>query len=259
MKISIVTISYNQSVFIRQCIDSILSQCYYDLEYIVVDPGSQDDSRTIISSYPEIRCIFEPDNGPADGLRKGLSLASGDVLGFINADDYMLEGSLFAIEAIFTDSTYSFVTGGGYVFNGLYLQPFNPSRLTFKSLIYRSALIFQQSTFFAREAYLQSGGINPSNDTCWDYELYLDILAAGYSHYRIRDKLAVFRIHKNSITGSNRLATIYSSDLQRIFFQYMGHTYNYLDFSITLFRKAFAKLSLFLSEIKRFLFLSQDI
>ena len=94
MRISIVTLSYNQRTFLREAIDSVLQQDHPDLEYIVVDPGSTDGSREFIRSYGEqvAQVVFEPDQGAADGLNKGFSRATGEVFGFLNADDYLLPG-----------------------------------------------------------------------------------------------------------------------------------------------------------------------
>src|SRR3546814_11032429 len=79
MRFSVVTISYNQAKFLRRAIDSVLNQSGVDLEYIVVDPGSSDDSRAIIDSYGDRigHRVYEPDQGPADGLNKGFAHATG--------------------------------------------------------------------------------------------------------------------------------------------------------------------------------------
>ena len=116
MKISIVTISFNQKQYLQQCIESILSQTDCDLEYIVVDPGSTDGSRELIESYgASIIKVFEPDNGPADGLIKGFGRATGDIYGFINSDDYLLAGALGQATNYFnTNGLSCFVTGLGY-------------------------------------------------------------------------------------------------------------------------------------------------
>jgi len=88
MRVSIVTISYNQARFLEQAIRSVINQDYPDIEYIVVDPGSTDGSRGIIEKYQNRidKIIFDPDEGPADGLNKGFAHATGDIFGFINAD-----------------------------------------------------------------------------------------------------------------------------------------------------------------------------
>src|ERR1039458_8572545 len=95
-RVSIVTISFNQAPFLERAIRSVLEQDYGDIEYVVFDLGSPNGSRDIIEHYrPRIsKIIFEPDTGPANGLNKGFSAASGDIFGYINSDDEYLPGAI---------------------------------------------------------------------------------------------------------------------------------------------------------------------
>ena len=103
MRISIVTLSYNQGAFLQEAMDSVLQQNHSDLEYIVVDPGSTDGSRELLRSYGEqiSRFIFEPDRGAADGLNRGFGGATGEIFGFLNADDFLLPGALHRVSEFF--------------------------------------------------------------------------------------------------------------------------------------------------------------
>ncbi len=103
MKFSIVTISFNQGRFLERTIRSVIAQKGVDLEYIVVDPGSTDDSREIIERYRRdiTRVVFEKDRGPADGLNKGFACASGEIYGYLNADDVFEPGALRRVAAYF--------------------------------------------------------------------------------------------------------------------------------------------------------------
>ena len=114
MKFSIVTISYNQARFLEQAIRSVIEQDYPDVEYIVVDPGSTDGSREIIERYRDRidKIIFEPDNGPADGLNKGFARATGDIFGFLNSDDYLLPGALATVASEFATAPWKDVLSG---------------------------------------------------------------------------------------------------------------------------------------------------
>ena len=116
MKISIVTISYNQKQYLKACIDSILTQAECELEYIVVDAGSTDGSRELIESYgDQVIKVFERDDGPADGLNKGFACATGEVYGFINSDDYLLPGALKRVTEFFlAHPNNAFMTGEGF-------------------------------------------------------------------------------------------------------------------------------------------------
>ena len=94
---SIVTISFNQEIYLKNCIESILNQSFKDFEYIIQDPGSTDNSRSIINSYrhdSRIRIYFEEDNSPSDGLNKGFAKASGKFYLFLNSDDVLMQNTL---------------------------------------------------------------------------------------------------------------------------------------------------------------------
>ena len=225
MKISIVTISFNQKKYLQQCIESILSQTDCDLEYIVVDPGSTDGSRELIESYgASIVKVFEPDNGPADGLIKGFSRATGDIYGFINSDDYLLAGALGQVTNYFnTNGLSCFVTGLGYTEDDKgQLTKIYPRRLTPANMLHRAAILFQQATFFPAALYKQVGGFNSQNATCWDYELFLQLLLAGAQHEVLGQDMAVFRLHPASISGSGRLTNLYLQDLDKLFLEVYG-------------------------------------
>jgi glycosyltransferase involved in cell wall biosynthesis len=96
LRVSIVTISFNQAEFLERAIRSVIEQDYPDVEYIVVDPGSTDGSREIIEKYRSriSKVILDPDTGPANGLNKGFAAATGEIFGYINADDALLPGAI---------------------------------------------------------------------------------------------------------------------------------------------------------------------
>ena len=245
MKISIVTISFNQRAYLRTCIDSILNQKGCDLEYIVVDPGSTDGSRELIESYGErIVRVFEPDAGPADGLNRGFACATGDIYGFINSDDYLLPGALAAVTAFFREHpANAFMTGHGFceVESGV-RQRVYPNVLTRAVMLHRADILFQQSTFFPAALYRKAGGFNLGNGTCWDYELFLKFLLGGATHHVIERDLAVFRLHHGSISGSGRLEDRYFRDLDTIFEATLGRKRGGLDRVKTFWLRAMREL-----------------
>jgi len=245
MKISIVTISFNQREFLRACIDSILSQEECDLEYIVVDPGSTDGSRALIESYGDrLVRVFEPDAGPADGLNRGFAHATGDIYGFINSDDYLLPGALAAVTAFFQEHPANvFVTGHGFseVESGVRTRVC-PNVLTKAVMLHRADILFQQSTFFPAALFRKAGGFNLGNGTCWDYELFLTFLLGGATHQVIEDDLAVFRLHQGSISGSGRLEDRYFRDLDTIFEATLGRKRGWSDRLKTFFLRAMREI-----------------
>jgi len=113
MKISVITVTYNSASTIEETIESVLSQNYSDIEYIIVDGNSTDGTTDIIKRYESriSRFISEPDNGLYDALNKGISMATGDVIGIIHSDDVLASPDVLqtiaeAFETYNTDSVY---------------------------------------------------------------------------------------------------------------------------------------------------------
>jgi len=229
MRISIVTISYNQREFLAQAIDSVLAQQGVEFEYIIVDPGSTDGSRELIQSYGARihRHVFEPDRGAADGLNKGFALATGEILGFLNSDDEFLPGALAAARReLMRRPDVDFLSGCGYLIDaaGSRTRRIVPTELTIDDYVHGSATLFQQGTFFRRKCLERSGGFNPDNRTSWDGELFLDFLRLGARHAVIYEDLAHFRIHGGSISGSGRCLDQYLRDSDRLFQKAKGRS-----------------------------------
>jgi glycosyltransferase involved in cell wall biosynthesis len=233
MKISVVTISYNQAKYLWQCMDSVLNQNYPDIEYIIVDPGSTDGSREIIDSYDDrVIRVYEKDAGPADGLNKGFARATGNVLGFLNSDDVLQPNALRTIGDWFeSHPTYDVVSGCGTFVDaeGKFLKSIVPSKLTPWLYAHGGVSVFQQGTFFRAPFFKKVGGFNLENKTCWDGELFLDMAIAGARFATIGADLAQFRLHAEGITGSGRLEEKYRKDSARLFLKVKGRERNNWD------------------------------
>ncbi|WP_348260974.1 glycosyltransferase family 2 protein [Telmatobacter sp. DSM 110680] len=233
-KISIVTLSFNQRDYLQEAMDSVLSQGYSNLEYIVVDPGSIDGSRELVSSYGKriAHAIFEPDSGAADGLNKGFALATGDIYGFLNADDLLYPGSLNRVSRFFEEHPdCDMVMGDGYKIDsqGQPIRHYSARDFSVPHYFYGGTQWLQQSTFFRAEAFKRSPGFNLNNRTCWDGELFVHIANQGAKIGYVRADLAGFRIHEASISGSGRLNEQYQQDCRRIFRQLRGHDWGTTD------------------------------
>ncbi len=243
MKISIVTLSFNQRAYLKEAIDSVLSQSYPELEYIVVDPGSTDGSRELIKSYGNriAHIIFEPDRGAADGLNKGFARATGDVFGFLNADDILFPGSLKHVAEFFrTRPDCDMAMGDGYKIDeqGRRTRHFIARDFSVCRFFYGGARWLQQSTFFRAETYRQSPKFNVENRTCWDGELFVHIANQGAKIGYIHADLAGFRMHEASISGSGRMNNQYQQDCRRIFRQLRGHEWKTTDEVLRFFYRA---------------------
>src|ERR1700691_3409482 len=99
--ISIITPSFNQGAYMEQTIQSVLNQHCGRVEHIVVDGGSADDTVDILKKYPHLIWVSEKDRGQADALTKGLALAKGDIIGWVNSDDYYQDNIFAAVVSHF--------------------------------------------------------------------------------------------------------------------------------------------------------------
>lgn len=117
-KISIITVSYNSASTIEETICSVITQDYDNLEYIVVDGASTDDTISIINKYKDSISLFvsEPDNGISDAFNKGIQLATGDIIGILNSDDVMLPNALSRL-ANYYDETIDVYRGNTVIWN----------------------------------------------------------------------------------------------------------------------------------------------
>jgi glycosyltransferase involved in cell wall biosynthesis len=210
MKVSVVTISFNQARFLEQAIRSVLYQDYPDMEYIVVDPGSTDGSRDIIERYRDRidKVILSPDSGPAEGLNKGFAQATGDIYGFINSDDALLPGAVTRVVKAYSKKPDADIVSGHLYMVGennelirsVRATAFDPERF-----VYGGVQVAQQSTFMLAQAFRDVGGFNCQNTAGWDGELFLELGIAGKRFVVINDYLAIFRMYGSSISGSGRL------------------------------------------------------
>lgn len=234
MKISIVTVSFNQARFLVRAMESVLDQHYPELEYIVVDPGSTDGSRELIAQRSEqiAVTILEPDRGAAHGLNKGFARATGEIFGFLNADDILYPGSLTRVAQYFKmHPECDVVFGSGHTIDAedKPIQHFHAHGFSVNRHLYGGAVWLQQATFFRAEVFRRSPGFNEDNRTCWDGELLVKMVNTGAQVAYIQDDLAAFRIHNASISGSGRLSHLYLKDRARIFREIRARDWNRID------------------------------
>ena len=234
LKVSIVTISFNQVGFLERTIQSVLNQDYPEVEYIVVDPGSTDGSRELIQSYKSqiARIIFEKDTGPPDGLNKGFAAATGDIFGFLNSDDILYPGAVSgAVRFLSNHPETDVVSGHGKVIGPderVYRLVYS-DRLTPRKYMYGGAVLIQPSTFFRRTAFEKAGRFNTENRAIWDGELFFDMARAGCKFGRQNEVWSGYRLHPESITASKRLAEGRAAVRERQFREVLGRAPNQWD------------------------------
>ena len=181
MKISIVTISYNSAQTIKDTIDSVLSQTGVELEYIIVDGGSKDTTCSIITSYGSqiSHFISEPDKGIYDGMNKGVALATGDVIGVLNSDDFYANSRV--LEKVMR--AFDFDADGVYG-DLVYVNQADTSKITrtwiskeYKKGAFRKGWMPPHPTFFVkREIYEKFGAYSLELSSAADYEFMLRVI-----------------------------------------------------------------------------------
>ena len=178
-RISIVTPSFNQGRFLEQTMRSVLDQDYPDLEYIVVDGGSTDDSVDIIRRYADrlASWISEPDRGQTDALNKGFSRATGDIVAWINSDDFYYPGAFAAaVERFRADPDLGLLYGRGnrVAESGQVICEFEATRpFDLDALVYGVDYILQPTTFMRRQALHEVGAFDPHLHYAFDWELWM--------------------------------------------------------------------------------------
>ena len=211
-RISIVTPSYNQAQFIEETIRSVLLQGYPNLEYIIIDGGSIDGSVEIIKKYEPwlTYWVSEPDQGQTYAIDKGIRRARGEILNWLNSDDYLLPGALFALADAYKNNGHKgcvlcgnacYVNESGEILKETPVKAVNPddADIPWPS---RSSLDggIQASTFFSVEAWDRVKGLNLELNYTMDTDLYWRSQEAGIHFIPVDHKIAAYRTHRNTKT-----------------------------------------------------------
>ncbi len=197
--VSILTPSYNQARFLEETIQSVLSQDYPNLEYIIVDGSSTDGSIDIIQRYVRQLAwwVSEPDHGQTDAINKGFAHAHGEVLAWLNSDDTYQPGAITqAIEFMVVHPEAAMVYGDANLIDeqGRLLGRFPSRQTNLKKLLRGSVHIPQQTTFFWAKAWRQVGPLDPSFQFAMDYDLWVRLAKLAPLVYVPR-LWANFRLH----------------------------------------------------------------
>jgi len=215
--VTIITPSYNQGKFLEKAIESVLSQRgNFSLEYIIVDGGSTDESLSIIQKFAQsiqkgsfsAKCkqlhfswISEPDKGQADALNKGLRMAKGEAIGWINSDDYYNEGTLQKIVTAFNKYPEAGVIYGDCNMVDLEGKVIETRKsipnVTLKHF-QRRVPIFQPAVFFRKSLLSKIGFIDENLQYTMDYEYWVRALKNGIKFQYIPTVLANFRVYEGS-------------------------------------------------------------
>jgi glycosyltransferase involved in cell wall biosynthesis len=209
MKLSLITVTYNSELFLSHCIDSVLCQSYQDIEYIVVDGNSNDNTMAVIKSYHDklSKYISEPDKGIYDAINKGIGLATGDIIGILNSDDFFADTDVVTrIVKIFlnepsVDAIYSDLVFVDRSDSKTIKRHYSSKR--FKPWMFKYGIQPAHPSFYARkEVFEQYGCYRIDFKIAGDFELLLRFLLTHSLKYRyVRDVWVKMRVGGISTSG----------------------------------------------------------
>jgi tetratricopeptide (TPR) repeat protein/glycosyltransferase involved in cell wall biosynthesis len=236
-KISVITPSYNQGEFIEETILSVIHQNYPNLEYILIDGGSTDETMTVVNRYQNYfsYIVSQPDKGQSNALNKGFQQATGEIVTWLNSDDRFAPGALYAAALAFYTSQADVVAGVCQVFQGQqqvlhHVTSAAPGAMSLAEILdveqcWLSGKFFHQpEVLFTRAIWEKAGGaVDEALYYSMDYEMWARFAAAGAKICPITSPIAQFRMHeaqKTSATEKYKPELLATRDRVRSRFQH---------------------------------------
>jgi glycosyltransferase involved in cell wall biosynthesis len=213
--ISIITPTKNQAEFLEQTIESILAQNYPNLEFLILDGGSRDGTIEILRKYEKF--LFwrsENNKGQVDAINKGLKTVKGEVVAYINSDDWIFPGTLLRIGEFFLENPKVKIVTGKCLNVDTNRKPIRSFITLYKNFLLRHQkpgllkicnYISQPATFWKKELHDSIGFFNPDYQYAMDYDFWLRVNQIEKIHF-IETYFANFRVYPTSITSSNSRA-----------------------------------------------------
>jgi len=179
--ISIITPTYNQAHYLEKCIDSVLSQGIKKLEYFIIDGGSTDNTVDIIKKYEKnlTYWVSEPDAGQSQAINKGMKLAKGDIVNWLNSDDYYEPEALAFVNKAFNNTETKVVCGVSKLFDKNGIIKYSRGTDIYDGNLAKTiawARIDQPETFFLKEAWDAIGPLNENLHYTMDREWWMRYL-----------------------------------------------------------------------------------
>lgn len=218
--VSVITPSYNQASFIQRTIESVLKQDYPHIEHIVVDGASTDGTLGVLQQYTHLgerfRYVSEPDRGQSHAINKGLGMARGEIIGWLNSDDTYFPGAIRkAVTALQQHPDWGVVYGKGLHIDEndkvkypyIWVEEFDRRKL------FHFNLICQPAAFLRKDAFLAVGGVDEGHDWCMDYDLW-NRISMHYPIGSIPEYLGHSRLYAACKTYVNELEPGFSEILR---------------------------------------------
>ena len=257
LKVSIITPCFNSEKYIEETINSVAVQTYSNIEHIIIDGCSTDNSLKIIAKYPGLKVVSKPDKSMYEAINKGIDMSQGDVIAYLNSDDLYYNDTIEKVVEYFSKNS-----GTDFIFGGLDLIDHDLKFIAryefpdFNLKLFASvqwSLIPQQASFWLKSVNDKAGKFNPDFKLAGDYEFFLRV-AKKCNIKHVKGIYARQRIHEGSLTinyseqNKKELALIREKihpDVTRIensFTQELAHFYLKLRNIRPLFHKVVYKL-----------------
>lgn len=205
--VTLVTPSFQQARFIRDCVESVLKQDYPNLEYLVFDGGSTDGTTEILRSFGNrFWWQSKPDDGQAAAVNAGLRRARGEIVGFLNSDDWLEAGAVAAaVRALQGRSDVDVVYGQTTITDakGTELRSF-PTQAFNREVFIQHCFISQPAAFWRRSLHQQFGYFSSHFDHTLDYEFWLRLMCGGVGFLHVPEKWAYARDHVDAKSYTKR-------------------------------------------------------
>jgi glycosyltransferase involved in cell wall biosynthesis len=227
-KISVITPSYNQGQFLEETILSVLGQNYPNLEYIVIDGGSNDGSVEIIKKYEKQLAFWESakDNGQSHAINKGMGKATGDILCWLNSDDLFLPCTFSYVSNLFTNvGEPSLIYGNCILFketeNGMWSSGTDVGGASKLASLEASDYIIQPSSFWTKAAWHQLGTLREDMHYAFDWEWFLRAKKSGIDFMPVNKILSMYRHHESHKTANGGEKR--RDEILAVYHQYSSH------------------------------------
>ena len=234
--ISVITPSLNQGKFIEQTIQSVLNQNYTNFEHIIIDGGSVDNTNNILNKYPHLKCISEKDSGQSHALNKGLRIARGDIIAWINSDDWYELGAFRYVTEFFNNNPNKNIVMGncnlvneeGKVFETVINRERGGDEL--KKYWIGKSIPTQPAVFFKRKLLKQYGYADEELNYAMDYDLWMRF-SRHNRFYHIDKNVANYRFHKGAKGGAQNWE-VFVPEWKKVYKRYAGKKRNSPEVSV---------------------------
>ncbi len=218
--VSIILPTYNREEYIKIAVESALNQSYKNIELIIIDDGSSDRTKDVISPYladSRVRYIYQDNKGQAYAMNKGFKMAAGDIVCWIDSDDVYLPGTIKKIVEIFRKRPDVDVVFGDLLIsdkNGKIIDYWKRLDFDMEALIYTGMVLTPgDTTFWRRSLYEKLNGFDTKYLRSYDYDFVIRMGLFGAKFYHTPNFLAIYRLHKHQLTKSTELCKLENDEI----------------------------------------------